>query len=178
MDAWSLAMKEASNHEFESNDILFQSLIERVERVESKAKRSEDQIETLERRLLIAERRISPFENSGILWRRIGKEEGGSVENCEEGDFRDFDVKPEEEYQLPMDVYTIVASWKFNSRPFWISLLVVVVQFVLLSLLLVDQVQGSGESDLIVFPANVPTIVHVAQALATVIAITDSIVIF
>mmetsp|Transcript_4323 Transcript_4323/g.10106 ORF Transcript_4323/g.10106 Transcript_4323/m.10106 type:complete len:700 (-) Transcript_4323:1050-3149(-) len=179
MDAWSLAMKDKSKSHLEDNrsesdDTLVQLLIERVDHMETKVQRSEAEIEKLQRRVLIAEKRISPLDNSHIPWRRIKKEENGSaVDRCEEGEFNDTDIKPEEEYQLPMDIYTIVASWRFNSRPFWTSMLVIAVQIVLLGLLLTDQAQGTAESDIVVFPANVPTIVHVAQALATVIAIMD-----
>ncbi|CAJ1943607.1 unnamed protein product [Cylindrotheca closterium] len=182
MDAWSLAMKdeskshvEDSNNKSESDDTLVQLLIERVDHVETKVQHSEAEIKKLQRRLSIAEKRISPLDNNHLPWRRIGNEEEDdlSVSRCEEGEFNDSDIKAEEEYQLPRDVYSIVSSWEFNSRPFWISLLVIAVQIVLLALLLTDQTQGTAEADVVVFPVNVPTIVHLAQALATIIAIMD-----
>ncbi len=174
MDAWSLAMKDENNSQIdgtksESDDNLVQQLMERVERVESKTKRSEEEIRQLKRRLSTAEQLISPLDNSHIPWRRIGNDEDSN--NVEEGEFQDSDIKPEEEYQLPKDVYSIVASWKFNSRPFWISILVSLMQITLLSLLLTDQFQVGGRNDLVNFPTNVPVIVHWAQALATIIAI-------
>lgn len=193
MDAYSLAMDDAITDQMTRNCNDLNNLIARVERIEEqgvRVDRLESVIEDLQRRLHKAEQRISPFDSHALSWRRIrgcvtkaavvaeGGEAGSTseaaVDNLEDGgELRDRDIKLEEEYQIPMDIYSVVSAWKWSSRPFWIALVVISIQILLLSLLLVDQIGSTGASALVVFPANVPAIVHASQALATVIAIFD-----
>lgn len=152
-------------------------LIARVDRIEEEAHRVhrlEQVIEDLQVRLHKAELRISPYGGKPIPWRRIGgskttetavgAEESAAVDKVEDGgggtgerQFRDRDIKPDEEYQLPMDIYTVVTAWRWNSRPYWVALCVIAVQILLLTLLLIDQIGSAGASDLVVFPPNVPS---------------------
>lgn len=182
-NAWSLSMYEAREQHPDSDESSeLGRLTKRVEFLEASNRKSGYVMEDLQRRLLKAEQRISPHENLAIPWRRIGgieegtsddSEFGGPTVEFEEEEFTDGDIKPEEEYQLPMDIYTVITAWPSNSQPFWIALAVISVQILLLGLLLVDQIGSTGGAELVVVPANVAGTVHAAQALATVIAIMD-----
>jgi len=172
-NAWKVDMDKLEDTPDKYDPSVLPLLIERVDRIESQASKSEHVIEDLQRRLVKAEQRLSPHQNQGIPWRRIlacmcPRQRKSQVE-----EFKDCDIKPDEEYELPQDIYSVVASWPPRSRPFFTALLVVSVQIALFLLLLTDQIGSKGDSDLINVPANVPIIVHAAQALATIIAIMD-----
>ncbi|KAL3942427.1 MAG: hypothetical protein SGBAC_003386 [Bacillariaceae sp.] len=174
-----------ANIDDDANDETSQlsSLITKVDRMDKRTRQSEremnTQLEELRRRLLVAEgisfrsSRSSTLKN--VPWRKIGPStRTRSLENVEHGEALESErFEPDEEYQLPRDVYSILACWKSSSRPFWIALLVISVQIAFLALLLTDQIGSSGESELVVVPVNVPSIVHAAQALATIVAIFD-----
>mmetsp|Transcript_4093 Transcript_4093/g.9513 ORF Transcript_4093/g.9513 Transcript_4093/m.9513 type:complete len:1082 (-) Transcript_4093:117-3362(-) len=146
-------------------------LVARLIAIESRIDITDNEMESIQRRLLLAERRISPYGSHVVPWRRIGASPTSPSDNVEHGDLPQEDVNPKEEYQLPMDIYTVISAWKIKSSAFCISVLVIGVQLLLLALLLVDQVGSTGTSSIVVFPTNVPIIVHVSQALATIIAI-------
>ncbi|KAL3942429.1 MAG: hypothetical protein SGBAC_003388, partial [Bacillariaceae sp.] len=152
---------------------LLSVLVERVDRIESQASKSEHVIEDLQKRLVRAEQRLAPHDNHSIPWRKIVACTRVSNRTCEDGQFRDHDIKPDEEYQLPMDIYSVVSAWPPKSRPFVTALVVIGVQIALLLLLLIDQIGSTGGSDIVVVPANVPGIVHAAQFLAVVITVMD-----
>ncbi|CAJ1943609.1 unnamed protein product [Cylindrotheca closterium] len=173
-DAWSITMKKHEDESDTYDPSSMSLLIERVDRIESQASKSEHVIEDLQRRLVKAEQRLSPHhDNNGIPWRRILACTKSAADKCEHGEFRDRDIKPDEEYDLPMDIYSVVSAWPPKSRPFFTALMVIAVQITLLLLLLTDQIGSTGANELVVVPANVPSIVHAAQALATIIAIMD-----
>ena len=172
-DAWSLAMNNEKENQDGGDPSMLSLLMQRVDRIESQASRSERVIEDLERRLLKAEKRLNPHDDQGIPWRRIYACKRVCSNGRLEGEFKDCDVKPEEEYQLPMDIYSVVSAWKPNSRPFFTAIAVIAIQITLLVLLLTDQIGSKGSSEIVAFPVNVPRVVHGAQALATIIAIFD-----
>jgi len=76
-------------------------------------------------------------------------------------------------FKLPEDVYSILASWKWKTRPVLISVLVVIgLQILLLVLLTIDVLDANKEADNSWgFPVNVVPAVRVSQFLAVVIAL-------
>ena len=74
-------------------------------------------------------------------------------------------------HQLPQDIYTVLATKKMTSISLWLSLLIVAVQFTLLTLLLMDTLRDGTKDNPLGLPSNVETIVHIAQALAIIIAL-------
>ncbi|CAJ1952897.1 unnamed protein product [Cylindrotheca closterium] len=176
MDAWKVAMKEGERKEAsrdgdesdadDSDDQKagLATLVARMENTEktllARMEKTENQVENLQKRLLEAENELRSSKKNAIPWRRIGS-----------GDLTDADIERDDEYQLPHDIYTVISAWKFSSRPFWIALIVIAVQILLLSLLLVDQLGQSDDTSVRIFPANVPIIVHISQGLAIIIAI-------
>ncbi|KAL3927577.1 MAG: hypothetical protein SGBAC_013033 [Bacillariaceae sp.] len=154
------ASKDADDSEHEESALAI--LLARMEKTEST-------VESLQERLFEAEKKLLSNQTNSIPWRRI-KSRPRSRDSLESGNLTEEDLKDEEEYKLPKDIYTVMSAWKFSSRPFQIALSVVAVQILLLSLLLVDQIAVS-DSSLRIFPANVPIIVHISQGLAIIIAV-------
>ena len=105
---------------------------------------------------------LSSTRNKSNKWREIGSQT--VVLDHEIPD----DIMP---FQLPKDVYSIVATCGWTSKPFWIALLVIFgLQVSLLVLLLLDQI-GLEDDNVLGTPANVEVIVRAAQVLALVIAL-------
>eukprot|EP00980_Cylindrotheca_fusiformis_P002055 scaffold451_cov121-Cylindrotheca_fusiformis.AAC.11 len=172
MDAWTLAMKEeigTSNAEEEKqyNDV-FDLVLSRIDQIETRETQSRHELKRLHERLLKAEEKLAANQKTKFPWRRIGVH-SRSVETLEDVGMDEADFC--DEFELPKDVYTIISAWRLKSVPFWISLYIVAIQIALLVLLLVDQIDSGAEKSLNVLPANVPTIVHVSQALAILVAI-------
>lgn len=177
MDAWTLAMEEEDTSrmlEEMPEDVgelpTFAQILSRIEQIESREKRSNQEIRALHERLLEAEVKLSANRKTNLRWRHIGAN-SKSIETMEAAGLAEEEISAEEEFKLPNDIYTVISTWRFNSKPFWISIHVVAVQILLLVLLLVDQIDAGAEKALQIFPANVPTIVHVSQGLAIVVAI-------
>lgn len=73
-------------------------------------------------------------------------------------------------FQLPKDVFSIVATCKWKSISFWIALLIIFgFQISLLVLLLIDQT-ATEDDNVLGAPANVELTVRAAQVLALIIA--------
>ncbi|CAJ1963880.1 unnamed protein product [Cylindrotheca closterium] len=105
---------------------------------------------------------LSSIRNKANKWRKIGSQQ--IVLDSEIPD----DIIP---FQLPKDVYSIVATCGASSPSFWIALLVIFgLQISLLVLLLLDQI-GLEDDNVLGTPANVEVIVRAAQVLALVIAL-------
>ncbi|CAJ1928117.1 unnamed protein product [Cylindrotheca closterium] len=105
---------------------------------------------------------LSSTRNKANKWRKIG-----SQQLVLDSDIPD-DIMP---FQLPKDVYSIVATCGVSSPSFWIALLVIFgLQISLLVLLLLDQI-GLEDDNVLGTPANVEVIVRAAQVLALVIAL-------
>jgi hypothetical protein len=174
MDAWTLAMEEEDASSVceenpEGDESMLDRVLSRIEQIESRAKHSNEEIKSLHQRLLAAETKLAVNQKTNVPWRRIGVN-SRSIEIIEAADLSGEEISHEEKFKPPNDIYTVISTWEFNSRPFWISIYVVAVQILLLALLLVDQIDSSAEKSLELFPANVPTIVHVSQALAIIVA--------
>jgi len=193
-DLSSCKFKSERDNKIEELSSSLNLLKSRMDEMEEQARRSDDLIEGLERRLLKAEIRIAPHDTYAHPWRRIGKTTGdkkkknrgvGDEERAAEEtkveeemagngeEVMDHDIKPDEEYQIPQDIYSVISAWERNSQPFRIALLVIFIQILLLSLLLADQIGTKGAADLLRVPTNVFQTVHASQALATIIAIFD-----
>ena len=122
------------------------------------------QVSNVQSRLLEIEMLLglSSTRNKSNKWREIGSQT--VVLDHEIPD----DIMP---LQLPKDVYSIVATCGWTSKPFWIALLVIFgLQVSLLVLLLLDQI-GLEDDNVLGTPANVEVIVRAAQVLALVIAL-------
>jgi hypothetical protein len=175
MDAWTLAMKEEDassvlEEKSEGDESMLTRVLSRIEQIESRAKQSNEEIKGLHQRLLEAEIKFGTNQKTKVPWRRIGVN-SRTIETVEAADLSEEEISAEEEFEPPNDIYTVIATWKFNSKPFWISINVVAIQILLLTLLLIDQIDSGAEKSLQIFPANVPTTVHVSQALAIIVAI-------
>ena len=133
-------------------------------------------------------------KDTPIIWHQTGSGHINKYEGTEEGDaipeadddfgadnelfinaragrYSVYEVEEGESFQLPQDIYTVLATKKMTSKPSWLSLLVVAVQFTLLTLLLMDTLSDGTKDNQLGLPSNVETIVHIAQALAIIIAL-------
>jgi hypothetical protein len=105
-------------------------------------------------------------KSTQIPWRRIG----GNV-NEDEGKSSVAVRGTNKWFKLSPDLYTLLATSKWNTKPFWESLFIIFgIQMALLALLLVDQIDSDTKNPL-QLPANVQTEVIVAQALTLIIAV-------
>jgi hypothetical protein len=156
-----------------------------------KTKELERRLEEAEHKLGISgkelERRLEEAENklgisaitSLIPWRTIGSRSSDVGSACSSAELDmagnvevsvEQDMK-KETFQLPKDVYSILASWKWNTKPFWMSLCVIfLLQILMLVLLLVDQTDSDADNPLNI-PANVEITVRIAQGLGAIIAL-------
>lgn len=137
--------------------------------MEEKFKKSESMLQEMKRRLAASENQLanmSGFTGPHQQWFRVGTNEPVDSSSLPK-DYHD------EQFILPRDVYSVVASCHWRTVPFWISLFIIFgFQIFLLVLLLEDQVNWGGDNVLGI-PANVETTVRTAQILALVIALFD-----
>jgi len=75
-------------------------------------------------------------------------------------------------FKLPQDVYSILATASVRTFPFWISMFVVFgFQYLLLVLLLANQINVNSDNNPLNLPANVETSVRISQVLLVTIAL-------
>ncbi|CAJ1961835.1 unnamed protein product [Cylindrotheca closterium] len=137
--------------------------------MEEKFKKSESLLQEMMRRLAVSENQLANM--TGLTpgpnqWFRVGSSEAVESSSLPK-EYHD------EQFVLPRDVYSVVASCHWRTLPFWISLFIIFgFQIFLLVLLLEDQVNWGGDNVLGI-PANVETTVRTAQILALIIALFD-----
>jgi hypothetical protein len=162
MDSWNLKMNEDKERSEEESPPVnsYERLFAKFE-LEIKELRKESDLKTkeLEMRLEEAENKLGITAITSLIpWRTIGSRSSN------------VDMK-KETFQLPKDVYSILACWKWNTKPFWMSLCIVfLLQILMLVLLLVDQTDSRADNPLNL-PANVDITVRIAQGLGVIIAL-------
>lgn len=144
-----------------SNSIIFRRLRNLEREYEAKTKELEQRLREAERNL-----GISPL-SSLTPWRfsSTGAGPAGSPHDT------NINMVETETFKLTPDMYSVLSTWEWNTKPFWASLFVVFLQITLLSVLVVDLIGGAEVGNVLNLPGNVEYTVRIAQAVAVPIVV-------
>mmetsp|Transcript_17456 Transcript_17456/g.42828 ORF Transcript_17456/g.42828 Transcript_17456/m.42828 type:complete len:1215 (+) Transcript_17456:136-3780(+) len=128
---------------------------------------SEAKTKELEQRLRETETKLGISPLASLIPWRYSSTGGSPVASTET---KNDKMKTKTVKLLP-DMYSILASWEWNTKPFWASLFVAFLQIILLSVLIVDLIGGATADNILNLPGNVEYTVRIAQAVAVPIAV-------